>query len=480
VIGTIKHQSSLFYVAFGNEASLIKDDLLDPIDTMLEDPDLIERVADRLGKRSPRSRTTGRPGIAPDRLLRCAVLRHIKQWSFRELERELRCNLVYRRFTRFDHDRIPDHSNMSRAMAALDPETVKAIHTRLVEIAVAKRVVAGRKMRTDTTVVETNVHHPTDSTLLGDGIRVLQRSLQRVVAETRMQGVKVVDHARATRHRILEIHRAARLLTDAGKERMKDSYGKLVAIAKRVVRQAETVVSKLARGKFVITGSLARVTSAEFNLQHFTPLVQNVIAQTRARVFDGDTRFPNKLLSLFETHTVAIRKGKAHKPTEFGRLTRIDEVENGVVSNYEVAVGNPADVDGFIPAVSQHKKIFGRAPRMATADRGYYSASNERDARAEGVERVVLPGRGRLSQARGKQQKERWFQRGLAWRAGVESRIATLKHRFDMARVRYKGADGFERGIGWSVIAQNLVSIARTERKRRQNKERNDQQQHAN
>lgn len=472
MIGTTKHQSALFYVAFGKQASLIKDDLLDPMDALLEDPALIERVADQLGKRAPRSRTMGRPGISPDRLLRCAVLKHIKQWSFRDLEREVRCNLVYRRFTRFDHDKIPDHTNLSRAMAALDPATVRAVHARVVQIAFEKRVVTGRKLRTDTTVVETNVHHPTDSTLLGDGIRVLQRTLKSVTSEARIAGVKVVDRARATRHRILEIHRAARVLTEAGKDRMKESYRKLLGIARGVVRQTEVVTDKIARGKFVITGSPLRLLAAEFNLQHFAPLVKGVIAQTEARVLKGNNRFVGKLLSLFETHTVAIRKGKAHKPTEFGRLVRVDEGENGVVTHYDIPIGNPADVTGFVPAVSQHKKIFGRAPKMATGDRGFQSAANERAAKAEGVERVALPGRGPLSKTRAKTQKERWFQRSLAWRAGIESRIATLKHRFDMARVRYKGAAGFERGIGWSVIAQNLVSIARTGRRREQAKKK--------
>jgi IS5 family transposase len=163
---------------------------------------------------------------------------------------------------------------------------------------------------------------------------------------------------------------------------------------------------------------------------------------------------------------VAIRKGKAHKPTEFGRLVRLDEVENGIVSNFSVANGNPSDVTGFTPAVSQHVKTFGHAPRMATGDRGFFSAANEREAEAAGVNRVVLPGRGPLSEARKVKQKKRWFKRGLSWRSGIEARIAVLKHRFDMARVRYKGDAGFRRGVGWSVIAQNLAAIARVEKVR--------------
>ncbi len=479
MIGTTKRQTSLFYVAFGSEASLIKDDLLEPLDALLDDDSLIEMVRDRLGLRRPQSRRLGRLGIAPDRLLRCAVLKHIKGWSFRDLQREVRCNLVYRRFTRFDHDRIPNYSNLSRAMAALDPETVGHIHSRVVQLARVHHVASGRRLRSDTTVVETNVHHPTDSRLLGDGIRVLQRSMKRLAEMAAPGALNVVDHARAAQRRILEIHTAARSLSEAGQARMKESYGGLVSIARAVVRQAVTVSRKLSDGAIAVNARVTKVVAELTQLDHFIPLAKVVIAQTKARVFEGNVRFQGKLLSLFETHTVAIRKGKAHKPTEFGRLVRIDEVENGVVSNYDIADGNPGDVTGFAPAVSQHVKSFGRAPHMATADRGYFSAANERDAHDQGVKRVVLPGRGPLSASRKTKQRERWFKRGLRWRAGIESRIATLKHRFDMNRVRYKGDAGFKRGVGLSVIAQNLVSIARVMTRKEREARRDGEHRHA-
>ena len=130
-------------------------------------------------------------------------------------------------------------------------------------------------------------------------------------------------------------------------------------------------------------------------------------------------------------------------------------------------VAHPSDSAAFVPAIEEHKKTFGRAPRMATADRGYFSAANVNKAKEGGVKRVAVPGRGRLSRERSKLQKERWFKRALRWRAGVEARIATLKHRFGMVRAFYKGDKGFKRFVGWSVIAQNLVSIARAKARRK-------------
>jgi len=234
-----------------------------------------------------------------------------------------------------------------------------------------------------------------------------------------------------------------------------------MGLARGVVRTAERVTEEFKSGKLPVPGSFARVLINEAQLRHFTPLVQKVLEQTRARVFGGDRHVQGKVLSLFEEHTQAIRKGKAHRPTEFGRLVRIDEVENGVVSAYAVQDGNPADARAWVPALEQHERLFGRAPKRATADRGFFSAENEQEAKTRGVKQVALPARGPLSKTRAALQKQGWFRRLLRWRGGVEPRIANPKHRFGMARAAYKGDPGFKRFVGWCVISQNLVSIAR-------------------
>jgi IS5 family transposase len=379
----------------------------------------------------------------------------------------VRGSLVYRRFTRFDQDAIPDHVTFSRAFATVGDEGTRAIHAHIVHKARAHRVAHGNKLRTDTTVVESNVHHPTDSSLLQDGIRVLTGALKRIAAECASGAVKVTDHTRAAKHRVLEIHRAAKAMTETNRARMKQSYGKLLGLARYVVRQAEKVEAKIHAGTLAVTGKALRVARPRARLLQFLPLVKKVIHQTKARIFRGDNHVQGKVLSLFEVHTQAIRKGKAHKATEFGRLVQVDEVENGIISRYDIKDGNPADSDAWTPAISQHKETFGRAPKMATADRGFFSAKNESKARDAGVDHVAIPTRGPLSDKRKKHQKQRWFRRALRWRAGIEARIGTLKHRFDMLRARYKGDHGFKRHVGWSIIANNLVAIARIREKRK-------------
>jgi transposase, IS5 family len=224
---------------------------------------------------------------------------------------------------------------------------------------------------------------------------VLSRSLARIATQCKRGTLDVVHHGRAVKHRLLEISRAAKCLNEASCERMQSSYQKLLALTRGVVRQAGDVLERWKSGRLKVLGSRLRVETQAAQLRHFLPWVEKVITQTKQRVWGGDRHVSGKVLSLFEPHTQVIRKGKAHKPNEFGRLVRIDEVENGIVSGYAVLEGNAADTNSWMPALKQHQARFGQAPEMATADRGFFSAQNEREAEALGVKHVALPATGR-------------------------------------------------------------------------------------
>ena len=462
MIGSLRRQPSLFGFAFFKELACLQDPTLGEIDLLLDDPALVAICSRALAARRHRSMDFGRSTIAPDRLLRCVVLKHLKGWSFRGLEEELRANLLYRRFTRFYEDPIPDHTVFSRLFALFGTEGPQALHAQVIARARALSLAKGHCLRTDTTAVETNIHHPSDSSLLADSLRVLTRSLKTISQSCQQGGWKVVDHARATKYRLLEIARASRLLNDAGQQRLKKSYGRLLGLTRAVTLQACAVLARLSSAQLSARpDARTRVLRQETRLRHYLPLVERVMAQTQARVFQAQSHYPEKILSLFEPHTVVIRKGKPHKPNEFGRLVRLDEVENGIVSGYEVSAGNRADQQQWAPALEHHVALFGRAPRLAAADRGYWSTHNEQVAAEMGVKHVVLPARGPLSAERAVREKKRWFRRGQAWRAGIEPRIATLKHRFGLQRAFYKGEAGFERHVAFCVLAHNLVAMSR-------------------
>jgi IS5 family transposase len=194
--------------------------------------------------------------------------------------------------------------------------------------------------------------------------------------------------------------------------------------------------------------------------QQVRPLVDRVLEQTRARLLGGDTHIPDKVLSVFEPHTEAIRKGKIAKPTEFGKLVTIQESEHQIITAYAVHDRRRADMTLWTPALDRHIEIFDRPPDIAAGDRGFASAKNEDAAVQRGVRRVILPRPGRKTPARRAHERQRWFRRGRRWRVGCEGRISVIKRRHGLRRCRYRGAAGTARWVGLGVIANNLMSTA--------------------
>jgi IS5 family transposase len=192
------------------------------------------------------------------------------------------------------------------------------------------------------------------------------------------------------------------------------------------------------------------------------PLVKQVMKQTRARIFRGDTHAEGKILSLFEPSTEIIRKGKAGKPNEFGKMVKLQEAEDQIVIDYEVYDRRPSDSDLLIAAIEMHRAMLGRPPHMVAADAAFYSAKNEAAANAQGVKRVCIPNRSTKSPERKREQRKRWFRNGQKWRTGCEGRISVVKRRHGLDRCHYKGDAGMKRWVGLGVIADNIVNIGRT------------------
>jgi IS5 family transposase len=386
-------------------------------------------------------------------VLRMLVLKHLYDWSFDECEREVRGSLVYRAFCRIDCERAPDAKTLIRLSHLLGADVLKKVLARLVNLARERKVVRGWKLRVDTTVVETNVHYPTDSTLLCDGVRVLTRTLKKLKEEVGEGVVKVRDRSRAMARRVFELaQRSRQLVKDQAKARLQQLYGEVLGITRAVVREAKAAVEK-------VEGRVSRVGAALVHeIRQTVDIVKRVIGQTRARVFKGDTHYPGKVLSIFEPHTEAIRKGKAAKPTEFGKLVKIQEAEGQFITDYEVCATRVADQDLWVPSLQTHMQLFGRPPRMAVADAGFASRKNELAATELGVKRVVLPGASKRSREK---ERKRWFRRALRWRTGCEGRISALKRRHGLRRCRHRGTAGIERWVGLGVIANNLLVLGR-------------------
>src|SRR6202161_4940065 len=190
-------------------------------DAVLADGDIVAAVYEALARRHAKSRSRGRRGAPAEVVLRLLVLKHIRNWSYQVLEREVRANLVYRNFSRVGGAKMPDAKTMGRWGVALGPQVIEQIHERMVKIAQDKGVADGRRMRVDTTVVETNIHFPHDSSLLGDGVRVLTRTMKKITKIAGKVGAKLRDRSRSVKLRVLDIARAARSKAKQSQEKLK-------------------------------------------------------------------------------------------------------------------------------------------------------------------------------------------------------------------------------------------------------------------
>ena len=441
------------------------DPALAQLDQLLDDDELFQRVRADLVRRRPHTATRGRHSTPVEVLLRLLVVKRLYNWSYEQTERFVGDSLVLRQFCRVYLEPVPDDTTLLRWANLIGPETVAALNDRVVELARSLKVTRGRKLRIDATVVATDIHHPTDSRTLGDGVRVLSRLLRRaktVLGEQVELGKEAFrTRTRSVRRLAQQLHRVARRQGEQAAEELREAYAKLIRIAERSRAQAIQVREALReRGE----GAAHRVVEA---FEHFLPLLDQAIEQATRRVLQGESvPSEEKLLSLFEPHTQVIRRHKAGRPTEFGRKLLLDEVEGGIISRYELLDDVGREHPHLPRSLEAHRQRFARAPDVLTGDRGLYSPENEALARRAGVKRVVLPKTGRLSRERQQHERQRWFRRGFRFRAGIEGRIHVLRRDYGLERCRDHGEAGMARWVGWGIVAHNLAQVARAQARR--------------
>ena len=287
-------------------------------------------------------------------------------------------------------------------------------------------------------------------------MRVLTRTLTRLRTAATHGVVRLRDRTRSVARRVFAITQLSRQAhRKPVKPQMRTLYRELMSRTRAVVREAEAAAQQVARGTVqAVGGAQGALAALAQQLRETTGRVRRVLTQTGARVIRGDTHYPDKLLSLFEPHTEAIRKGQAVKPTEFGKLVKIQEAEAQFITDYTVCATRVPDQAHRGPSLVRHAQLFGRAPPLAVADGGFASAANERAAAARGVRRVVLPRQRREGRSRA-------VRAALKWRTGCEARISALKRRHGLRRCRYRGLLGMERWVGLGVIANDLLVLGR-------------------
>ena len=400
----------------------------------------------------------GRHSTPVEVILRMLLCKHLYQWSYRETEERVKDSLVLRWFCRVYFQRVPDETTLLRWLHTLRPETLHALNDRVVQLAVQAKVTKGRKLRLDGTCVQTTIHHPTDSGLLVDSVRVLSRVVQRAKAliKEQVKSVKQTCRSRLRTARLLAqtLHRQLRRKGEEKEAQQKALYQKLIETAEQMVRQTRRVVSALSQH------SEQQAKRLLDQAEQVLPLVERVIRQTRLRVLeDKKVASGEKVLSLFESHTRAIPRHKGGALVEFGRQVILDEVEGGIVTRYAI-LEHPEEHGQAVEAVAHHQEVFEHPPHLVTGDRGVHSADTESKLKEAGVKQIAIPAMGKLSQERQDLEHTRAFRRGYRWRAGIEGRIASLRRDYGWSTCAYHGENGMERWLGMGVLASNLRHIA--------------------
>jgi len=398
--------------------------------------------------------TTGREGMTAEQVLRCAILKQYRQLTYEELAFHLEDSDSFRGFARMDMGQYPCKSILQQNIKALREETWEEIHREIIGYAAKEKIESGRKVRIDATCVETDIHHPTDSSLLADGIRIITRWLAEGKELTPTPDYQYSDHQRVVKKRVM-------LILNAKKETVRlQAYRDLLVYAGKVREYALAAIPELHahRGRDITDLYAGRVLAEQ--LERAVGILGRVIDQTYRRVFRNENvPASEKVVSFFEDHTDIIVKKR--RETEFGHKIFLAGGVSAMILDCLILRGNPADSEQYIPVLERLKESQGRMPRQVSADGGFASKDNLAYAKGHGVKDAVFAKKRGLSIL--DMAKSTWVYKVLRnFRAGIEAGISILKRAFGLDRCTWKGWEGFGRYVWSSIVSYNLLVLART------------------
>jgi transposase, IS5 family len=419
---------------------------------------LIEQVRRDL-QRGLKNPHTGRDGLTPSQVLRSFILRRIKNWQYRELRERIADGYTLRQFTDFYSQPVPKHDAFHRAFHRLTPQTLETLNQLIIRAAVEMGLEDGSKLRVDTTCVDTNIHHPTDSRLLWDSVRVLTRLGDSLGKKIGLPLPAFPHHTRAARRRMQAIERMS---AKQRQEQQVPKYRELLRLTEEVVQSARQLLERTANAYGLNFQEEMAIRGLRQEIEHYCQLADKVLNQTRRRVLEGETvAASEKIYSIFEPHTDMIKRGKVNKPVEFGHKVFLAESEQGLITNYEILDGNPNDQQQVAPSLERHQELFGHAPECYGADRGFASPQNECVCHQAGVKVIAIPQcGGQKTPERAAYEKSASFKKGQRFRAGIEGRISVLFRGRGMKRCLDRGRERFELLVAAAVLANNLLCIA--------------------
>jgi IS5 family transposase len=444
----LNRQTNLFTTASNNPIARELEQVSKILDA---NPGLLDLVYQDLIR--AKRHDTGREGLTAEQVLRCCILKQYRQLSYEELAFHLDDSSAFRTFSRLEMGQYPCKSILQESIKSLAEETWKAIHSQIIGYAQKEKIETGRKIRIDSTAIETDIHHPTDSTLLCDGIRVITRWLAAGKQLSPQPVYPFSDHTRAAKKRLMVI-----LNTQKEKVRLA-AYRELLSYAERVAVYAESAIPVLRSFEGAdLSDSLAALGLAR-NLERTVGIFGKVIDQTVRRVIKSE-KVPasEKVVSFFEEHTDIIVKGR--RDVQYGHKVFLTGGASNLILDCLIERGNPADSDRYQDLLERHMEQFGRAPRQLSADGGFASRKNLAFAKGREVKDAVFAKKRGLTVI--EMAKSAWVYKMLRnFRAGIEAGISTLKRAFGLDRCTWSGWDGFKQYVWSSIVSYNLLVLAR-------------------
>lgn len=399
----------------------------------------------------------GRKGFTSEQILRSIVVMFIEEASYRDTVIMVENSEFLRNFIKLGTKAMMDFTFLCKAYSALSEETWKAINDTLSAYAKKEKKITEEKLRLDTTAYETNIHYPTDSSLLWDGYRTVARLMRTASEELRAVGFAHRFHTKKVRKLALFISRNADKKDKGVQRRIKGIYKTLI----ERVRWIEAVGTKAAMLLQDAIGFDAAVIVSE--LKRYLPIVGKIIEQAESRVIHGkQVPSAEKVYSLFEEHTELIKRGKARKPIEFGHKVLLAETGEKFIIHYEAMPKQKADKELIEATLTAHKKVFRCNPDVLAGDKGFYESREQIENLSKRIDTVSICKKGRRTEEEDQRESTEVFKDGQRFRAGIEGTISVLKRAFKLGRCFFKGFKNFASSVGCAVFCHNLVMLAHT------------------
>jgi len=393
----------------------------------------------------------GRDGYTSEQLLRALIVMFVEGDSYRDVVVRIDNSEFLQYFVRLGVKPTMDFTFLNKAYCALSAKTLEAMNQALSQYAVQEEKISGEKQRMDTTVYEANIHYPTDSSLLWDSFRTVSRLLRKIQKELPQMNLRHRFHEKKVKKLFTFISRNASSKSKRTLRKVKSAYRQLINRVSWIHGVGQKVSLQTQSASYLID-----------ELDHYLPLVEQIIYQADQRVLQGISLAPDeKLYSLFEQHTELIKRGKAGKPIEFGHKVLFCQTGEKFIHHYQVMPRRMEDKELLAPAVEAHRTLFDRYPDVLSTDKGFYESMKQISSLQEKIATVSIAKKGRRTREEYERETSEKFLDGQRFRAGSEGSISVLKRAFKLGKCFFKGFKNYAASVGLAVLCHNLVLLTR-------------------